>query len=102
MTTEDETTQFENTEQLLHELYVAIRQEAMGFVRFQTEQWVTQTEEAKDYAAAAEYAVVTTVIDIPVARESRALTTVTAQGATITVGWDAFDTGYSFGFLTRP
>ena len=100
-TDEAEDDRIEDTEQLLHELYVAIRVECMGHVSFQSEQWVTQTEGMADFAVAGEHVVASTIIEIPVVRESRALTTITAEEALITIGWSAFDEGFDDGFLVE-
>lgn len=90
-TDEDEASRIEATEQLLHDLYVAIRAETMGCVAFQSEHWVTQTDANADYAVAGEYAVATTVIDIPVIRESKSLTTAAHEGTTVTYEGPAGD-----------
>jgi len=103
MTHDNETEQFEDTEQMLHDLIGAIYQNCMGTVEFQSESWVTQTDEAKDYAAAAEYVIATTRFDIPVVglNQSKALTDLTDVDTIVTVGWDAYDTGFDAGFLVR-
>ena len=83
-TREGEDDRVEDTEQLLHDLIVAIRTECMGRVRFLGDSWLTQTDAGADFAVAGQYALLRTTIEIPVVRESRALTAVATEGTTIT------------------
>lgn len=73
---------FEATEELLHDLIVAIRTETMGRVRFNGEQWTTQTSNGADYAVNAEKVVLALTLEVPVLSESKALTTVSDEGTT--------------------
>lgn len=82
-TTEDEATRIENTEDLLHALYVVLRDNFMGSVRFGDETWTTQANDVADYALAGEKAVFRVEFDIPVIRESKAITTITGEDMTV-------------------
>lgn len=98
-TSEQEEARLDATETLLHQLYPIIRDYFMGDVRFGTETWATQTNDGADYAVAGEKAVFTVQFDIPVVRESKPLTEITSESTTVTIGWDAFDSGFDSGFL---
>jgi hypothetical protein len=98
-TSEVEETRLDASETLMHQLLAVIRDRFMGSVRFGAEEWRTQTDEGADYAVAGEKVVFTCSFDIPVIRESKALTVIAAQSTLVTFGWSAFDDGFDEGFL---
>lgn len=74
---------FEATEELLHDIIVSIRTECMGRVRFNGEQWTTQTSGGADYAVNAEKVVLAITLEVPVIWESKGLTTITDEGVSV-------------------
>jgi hypothetical protein len=98
-TSEEEEGRLDATEILLHQLYAVIRDNFMGAARFGAETWTTQTSEGADYAVMGEKAVFTVEFDIPVIRETKPLTVVTAEDRLVTIGWSSFDDGFDEGFL---